>query len=474
MLLFAVTCGAQQSFTNVIKFYIHPDLATDVELIRENLIEYVEDMNYILAKNTQHQVKYDPDTGVVVQSFAPFNGMELNAPRTNYEIRVWIRYSPEGFSYGDGNYSSDLSGAAGITALFWMAVWSPNDLTDYLDFIDYRQQLIALLHGYGQIYGAGIDVGEIYNMAFVTDNTGVPPKSDIKMINNPGFFWNYNDIYWGPNYDYYGDPMVGPFETANRAAMLSLHRFSGLSSTIIRNNYRYFSSRPPLASQNGVRTKIVDTVTCSPLAGARVRIWRINPSLSTALLVDEVTGTNGTITWNWQSSTPNYYGDSIRLIKVSRPGFPTNATVLTSLDLQSAAVFNGDTNLTHEINMTRQKLRLLIAKSNRRVTITNVVPGRPFALQASPDLNAGWVTLTNYNPNTTANILYNHPAGAPPMRFYRTEEYAECPIPAPLEMLAAPQQEAPPQPSLEARRAFVRKNIPMPPLPPLPTKWKAR
>jgi len=473
MLLCAVTCVAQQPYTNVIKFYLHPDLVTDVEAIRTNLIEYVADMNHILAKNTQHQVEYDPDTGLIVQSFAPFNGMELNAPRTNYEIRVWIRYSTFGLSYGDGGYSSDIDGSAGITSLFWLTVWNPNNIPDYYDFIDYRQQLIALLHGYGQIYGAGLDVGEIWNMAFVTDNTGVPPKSDIKMINNPGFFWNYNDIYWGPNFTYYGDPMIGAFETADRAAMLSLHRYSGLSSTIIRNNYRYYSSRPPLASQNGVRTRIMDSVTCRPLDGARVRIWRINPSTSvpTALLVDEVTGTNGTITWNWQSQTPNYYGDSIRLIKVSRTGFPTNAAVLTSLDLQATAVFDGYSNLTNEIRMVRQKLKLLIAKSNLRVTITNVVPGRAFALQATTNLNSGWTTLTNYTPTSTANIIYNHPAGAPSVRFYRTEEYTECPIF--LEMQEVQQQEVQ-QPALQARRPFVRKNFTMPPLPPHPSEWKTR
>jgi len=185
--------------------------------------------------------------------------------------------------------------------------------------------------------------------------------------------------------------------------------------------------------------------------------------------VDEVTGTNGTITWNWQSQTPNYYGDSIRLIKVSRTGFPTNAAVLTSLDLQAAAVFDGHSNLTNEIRMVRQRLKLLIRRSDRRVTVTNVVPNRPFSLQASVNLNAGWTTITNVNPTTTANFNYNHPAGAPLFRYYRTEEYAECPIP--LEMLDAPQQMAE-EPVQRKRGTFVRKDIPLPPLPPHPSQFK--
>lgn len=473
VLLFAITCGAQQPFTNVIKFYIHPDLSPDVSVIKNDLVEYVNDMNYILAKNTQHQLSYNPNTGCVVSAGPPFNGMELNSPRTNYEIRVWIRYSPFGYSYGEGEVSYDWpSGAAGITSLFWMGVWDADNIPNYIDFIDYRQQLIALLHGYGRIFGANMEAWDIYSyMGNLTDNTGVAPQKNIQMVNPQTLVWNYNDVYWGGvNADFYGDPAIGAFECTNRAAMLSLHRFSALSSKMIRDNYRYPSAKPPIASQNGIQFKVLDVRTCSPLEGVRVRIWRLNNSLPTALLVDTVTGTNGLVNWNWQSATPNYYGDSVRMVKCTRPGFPTNVFVLTTLDLQSAAMFYGQTNLSLEVLMLRQKLSLSIAKSNRRVTITNVTPGRPFALQASTNLNSGWTTITNYNPTTTANIIYNHPAGAPPVRFYRTSEYAECPV---FEQMMAPQQEML-QAAPVARRPFVKKEWPMPPLPPLPSKWKTK
>lgn len=430
LLVCSLPLKAQQPFTNVIKFYMEPALATNVALISSNLVKYVADMNYILAKNTHHQLKYNP-ADTYVQSSPPFNQMMFNtAPTSNYEIRVWIQYSDLGYSWGSGEVAFDISGSAGIKSLFWHGFFNPNSLPYVEDFWDYRLQLSSLLHGYGQIYGVSMYLGDIYeNMGLITDNTGVAPQSNIQMI-LPGFQWNYNDVYWGPNSDYYGCPSMGQFETTNRTHFLALHHFSGLHSTIIRKNHRHGTlNEAPFAATNAVYTKITDLRTCSPLPGARVRIWRINKTLPTALLVDQTTGTNGMIQWSWQSQFNNYSSDSVRMMKITRAGFPTVVKVLTTLDLQTAATVDGYTHLTNEIYMIRDKLKLSIRKSDRRVTVTNVTPGRPFALQGITDFNSGWTTITNVNPTTTNNWNYNHPAGAPPIRFYRTTEYAECPIP---------------------------------------------
>ena len=474
-LFMAMMCNAQQPFTNRFQFYIHSQLATPQA--GANLAKLVADMNYILAKNTQHQIAFDPNNDVFVQNFPPWNGMtSLNPPHSNYTFRVYVQYSDLGFSWGDGGIWADQSGDGTIHYLNWHQIMDPDNLQTYFDVQDYRTQLIGMLHGYVLNYTGNSFLDVAGSMGFITDDTGVAPLKDIKMIVQPNFQWNYNDVYWGLHSDWYGDPFAGAFETTTRQEVLDVHDFSALMSIIIRRNYREPYHTPPFADRTNLTLKFIDVRTCRPLEGVRVRIWRMaqnNPSgatFPTALLVDQVTGTNGLIQWSWQSATPNTYGDTVRMIKCTRVGFPTNVFVLTPIDLWESTVFWGQDKMTNEVLMVRPKLSLSVRRSDKRVTVTNCVPGKTFTLEATTNLNSAWTVITNFTPTSTANFNYTPPANGPKTRFYRVSEVAECPVfdPPQQMMMAAPT--APNPLSAQQRRALL-KSASRVPLPPNPADW---
>jgi len=422
------TVFAQLTTSQPIVFYLHPDVAATASLstIRANLVKYVEDMNFILAKNTQHSVTFTPATGLIVTSTPPYDGSEPigGAPRIGYEIRVYIRKSTTGSSYG-GSFSMDSSGAAALTGSYWPKTWNPASLPNQAAFRDYRQQLTALLHSYGYVFGVAVEGGDISKLVSVLDTTQIAPITDMHMFSNfETLEWNYSDSYWGANFSYQGDPMVTAFPSTNRADMLRVHRFSGLSAAIIRENYRGWTHRPPITKLTSMRLTVLDKNNCRPVTGAQITIWRVGER--TGLVGGVVTPSTGQMFWDWKP-IGSLSTDPVRLIKISAPGYVSKAVYLTGLDLTAAAVLDGQTNFTSEVYLSRPKLTISIARS-RSVTVSNVVAGQPFFLQASDNLSV-WNTLTTVNPTSTTNFVYTHPAGAQgSYRFYRTSEETLCPI----------------------------------------------
>jgi hypothetical protein len=51
---------------HVFNFFLDPQLVTDVNLAKESLEKYIDDLNFVLAKNTNRHLLFDPETGVIV------------------------------------------------------------------------------------------------------------------------------------------------------------------------------------------------------------------------------------------------------------------------------------------------------------------------------------------------------------------------------------------------------------------------
>lgn len=465
LLCLALNCLGQH--TNIIKFYLHPNLVTNLSFVRTNLAKYVSDMNYILAKNTGRVLSYNTNTGLILTNQQPHDQQEVlgGNPNTGYEIWVHAIQTTQSVSHG-GYMSVDSTTGAGVLAGFnWTRVYNPDTITNGSPaFIDYRTQVSSMLHEFGHVFGGGAatGVGEYYNQVVVDDTTGVPPLVNIRAVTDPfsGEF-NYQDIFWGLHADYAMDPLLRPAPATNRAHLLSLTVFSELSASIMYQNYRYsFFSPPPMTSLTGLRLLVTDDLTCLPLEGVTVKIWRIGQGISLTLLVNTVTGTNGEVIWDWNPQSEFVSTDPLRLIKLSRVGYETNAHYVSSIDLQEMAILDGHSTATNRLAMARPQL-LLFTPSKGVVRVTNTVPNKTFKIEASTNF-VNWIALVTNTPTSQAVFWYTNTTSLP-HRFYRTVEAALDGCYSGQEMMIwqAPEEnlviQEPAQPS--------KKNTELPPLP---------
>lgn len=463
--------------TNVVKFYLHPDLVTNYALVQTNLGKYIDDMNEVIAKNTTRRLTFNPATGIVITNQAPHNNTEPlgGPPLSGYEIWVWIRKSTTGTSHG-GSLGIDSSGAAAISSMQWTTVRNPYVLAaGSAELQDYWDQLTTMLHEYGHIYGAGSQTGEYYNYNIMTDDTGVPPLTTMQSLNPTNLVeFNYNDNFWGRHLDFATDPLLRRelviLPTKTRQQLLDRAAYSVLSAACISGPYREISLAPPLPLTNEMRLVFKDAITCLPVEGVHVRIWRINhnPTLvPTTKIVDTVTGTNGTVIWNWDlhggGSFSYLNNDPIRLIKYDRVGYGSNAYYLGGIDLHEIRILQGHILVTNTITMNRPRLRLLSVTTNQIVRVTNTIPGRTFTVYVSEDLTTWYPIVTN-TPTTQALFTYtNSPWLGFPKLFYAAKEPSieGC---APIQEGAMMMQSMPEQTATRTKKTFPAK-IELPPMP---------
>jgi len=257
---FFVTSSFGQLVTNEITFYLHPDLVatTNMGAIKTNLVKYVEDVNYVLAKNTLRRWGFNPNTGIIVTNSSPSNGIEPigGGPTNEFPVWVWVQRSYSGSSFG-GSLGIDSSGPGVINSLFWRAFYDPDTLTNLLN--DYEVQLITMIHEYGHIFGvAGVNTGEYYKLGPVFDDTPDPPTLNTRFLifTNGAVQFAFNDPYWTHHLDFSYEPMLWNPTVSNVMELLTKTRFSPLSAEIINRRYRAIEHSPPLPNLTQLRVKI--------------------------------------------------------------------------------------------------------------------------------------------------------------------------------------------------------------------------
>ncbi|MEK6878570.1 MAG: hypothetical protein AABY22_03130, partial [Nanoarchaeota archaeon] len=141
--ILAVSCFSEQV---PVKFFVDPSFLnyqTSTE-IQNNLVGYINDLNYVLSKNTYKWLVF---SGFVVktQNNAQFwDGWANNLPNSNYDVWVDIDKSDYPFSYG-GYCSFNNTGEAVLADLIWSKFYNPLNPSDLKD---YWSQVTVFLHEY--------------------------------------------------------------------------------------------------------------------------------------------------------------------------------------------------------------------------------------------------------------------------------------------------------------------------------------
>ena len=476
LFLFLAACSAPAQITsyNRVKFYIHPDVigSTSQSTIRTRLTKYVDDLNIILAKNTGHALTFTPASDVSITTAVPYDGTMPGGglPSTGYDIRVWVRKSTTVSTY-DGSINHHSTGAAVITGTHWFKVNDPDTLPES-GFSEYARQIGALLKGIGHIYGVGKVEGELWKMTDVfAPVLGATPMHAF--IDQSAFFWQWNtaDAYWGPKLDYQYEPMITwHYPMVDRAALRLIYAYSGITSKVIRDNYRYPTLPAPLANLNGLTITLVDKRTCLPVLNAFVQVYRVDNFLpQTSVGLDFAIG--GNFSWDWTPANGSVSTDQIRLVHVAAAGYVTQRYYLTTRDLLYAGLYGIP--FHQELYLERVAPLAISINPARTVTVTGGVTGQDFELLSSTDLN-NWAVVETVAGSSGNNYTYqtppNAPPNAPPYQFYRVREINGCPVflnaPAPdltLETLTTPEARV-----SSATAPKKMSTVLPPPLPPMP------
>lgn len=330
------------------KFYLDPALVPDMSFAETVLTKYVADMNYILAKNTDRRLVFDPATDIILTSTQPHsNSSTPPLPVEGFEIWAHAVHTDFPVSYG-GYAGMDDSGAGVLAGLKWTKLYDPDQL-EPTEVTDYWTQINNMLHELAHVFGAGY--GEYYNLSIVQDATGVSPMLNINL-------YDQNDSFWSDKPDFMVDPLLrnlsqnnGSPQATDRAGLLNLVKFSTLTATIISNNYR---NAAPMVDLSHVNLKIVST-DGQPIEDATVKVWSVIGSLpyNAGLLADDLTNDNGDFTFGWGgASNPHNSYDFLRLIKVYKDGYVASAKYISIFDADIVRLVDGsDTlNITIQLN----------------------------------------------------------------------------------------------------------------------------
>jgi hypothetical protein len=293
--------------THSIKFYLDPALVTDPQAVKLSLAKYVADMNTILAKNTNRQLAFDPETGLILTASKPqTDSAQLPLPTEGFEIWVNARHTDQQFSYG-GYAGVDISGAGVLAGLNWTRIYDPDILSGNA-VKDYSLQINNMLHELAHVFGAGI--GEYYSLASVTDTTGVEPLLNIN-LSNPA------DAYWSDKPDFKTDPLLRVTYSASRADYLAAVQYSTLTAAVLNGAYRN-----GLPSLDRYTVQVLDE-NDQPVAGANVKVWSVLAlaPYTSQLLQDVLTDENGLVELEWGGAGHIHNSDNLlRLIKVYQDG----------------------------------------------------------------------------------------------------------------------------------------------------------
>jgi hypothetical protein len=321
---------------HVFKFYLDPSLVTDMQFAKLVLPKYVDDMNYILAKNTNQLLTFNPESDIILTTIQPQSDNAFILPTQGYE--VWAHASASAiptypYSYG-GTMSFDQSGAAVLANLHWTRLYNPEVLlAGSEEMHDYWIQIDHMLHEFAHVFGAGN--GEYYNLAQNNDSTGISPLLNINVYDS-------QDTFWSDKTDFFTDPLLwlayGNIQIGNptsRSALLTTVKYANLTSYIMRGNYRNPTYKPPTVDLQHITLHIVDNETQLPISDAQVKVWNVQsiPNDPTQLQYDTSTDSTGTIVFAWGgASDPHNNYDFLKLIKVFKSGYVSTAKYISIYD----------------------------------------------------------------------------------------------------------------------------------------------
>ncbi|MBN1536804.1 MAG: hypothetical protein JW908_08745 [Anaerolineales bacterium] len=319
---------------HVLKFYLEPALVTDMEFAKMVLPKYVEDMNTILAKNTNRRLVFDPETGIILTETQPqTNSASLPLPLEGFEIWAHAVLSSYPYSY-DGYGGLDASGAGVLAGLKWRKIYNPDEVSG-AELKDYWIQVNNMLHELAHVYKAGI--GEYYKLATIQDATGVSPSLNINLLDP-------DDSFWSDKLDFKPDPLLRNAVQEgilDRQALLDYVKYSELTAAIMNGDYR--NGTPTVDLQN--ITVNVTNENGEPIADANVKIWSVigRAPYNAELFLDSMTNLNGQISFAWGgASNPHNNYDFLRLIKVYKDGFIASAKYVSIYDADIEKLVKGN------------------------------------------------------------------------------------------------------------------------------------
>jgi len=207
--------------THSIIFYLDPALITSSTPL--DLVQYVDDMNYVLAKNSDRRLEFDPATSVIACATEPHDNTHAG-PLPSEDFDVWVHAVYSGIpGYTVNGYAGMNSGGEMVLAgMKWGGVHSTYN-------VDYSKQVTTMLHEFAHGFGAGI--GEYYSLVSVNDTSGRAPLQGIDLM-------NASDPFRQAHADWLNDPLLWNMGGATRDEFLGQCRFSELTSRVLNSTWR--------------------------------------------------------------------------------------------------------------------------------------------------------------------------------------------------------------------------------------------
>jgi hypothetical protein len=321
----------------VFKFYLDPVLVPNMDFAKAVLPKYVEDMNTILAKNTNRRLVFNPETDIILTNTQPHSNQAATPlPVENFEVWAYAIHTNYSVSYG-GYAGVDGSGAGVLAGLKWTRLYEPDAITP-AELTDYWTQINNMLHELAHVFGAGI--GEYYRLSSIQDTTGVSPVLNINVFDP-------KDSFWSDKPDFMADPLLrnavqtqGLEWHSSREALLAFVKYSNLTATLINGDYR---NTAPMIDLQHITVSVV-TDNGAPISDANIKIWSVvgNAPYQAQLMVDAFTDSNGQVSFAWDGSiNPHNNYDFLRLIKVYKDGYIVSAKYVSIFDADIVKLIGG-------------------------------------------------------------------------------------------------------------------------------------
>ena len=383
----------------VFKFYIEPALIPDREFAKRALVQYVQDMNTILAKNTTIRLSFDPETGIIEAATKPYTCCYIGLPMQDFEIWAYVKFLSPSAALGKlGTAHSDKSGAE-VIEIKLARLFDPSQLVDNSQNLKYYWdlQINTALHELAHAFGAGI--GEYYSIQAANDPTGEEPLLNMQWADR-------FDPYWGNKQDYIYDPLINPvLGQVSRAEFIDKTRFSELTAAFFNSQGRLGNGQvgddEVVPDLTRVRVRILEKSTGQPIVNARVKIWNIavrnSPAEFTKMLVDNTTNDSGEIIFDWKDGARNrHVRNMLKLIKAYKDGFyPSAVYVSDIIDAQEAKVLRGKNEFV---------ITLYMANVAEKPSLSMLSPNGGEEWQTPSTHNIRWAGATPDSDNVNVSL----------------------------------------------------------------------